>query len=185
MENFLRCHSIPFDDITTEFCTCHVNCAVLACSKFCSDHFIIFCLIPKCNLNGENVSEMPTSSICIFCKEIFLVPHFPITVPAHSPASCYCAVIVSSGYICFEIITAQVTQVIQLNILLVNCMPSGSFNGKLRPWAWSAPIQVSLQQKMTRELWKSFLNCLEDVMKPHQLFWIIQSYQWKHIWALC
>ena len=124
---------------------------------------------------------MPTSSISIFFKQLFLVPHFPITVPAHSPASCYCAVIVSSGYICFEIITAQVTQVIQLNIFLVNCMPSGSFNGKLRPWAWNDSIQVSLQQKGTGDFLeifsKLFGRCHEIISAIlNYTIWSIETY---------
>ena len=34
------CNSAPDDQIASNFCTCHNSTAVVACAKFCSNHFI-------------------------------------------------------------------------------------------------------------------------------------------------
>ena len=53
MANSFCCNSYLDDDITTNSSTCHDSCAVVACAKICSDHFIRN-WIKNVNNDGKN-----------------------------------------------------------------------------------------------------------------------------------
>ena len=72
-----------FANVMTTVLTWHV-------SEFCSDHFIIFLMMPKCNLNGKTLLKCPPvpfqyfASQCSWCHIFQLqslpIPQHPVTV---------------------------------------------------------------------------------------------------------
>ena len=43
------CNSLPGQQIATNFSTCHDSSAVVACAKFCSNHFTSICMRANCD----------------------------------------------------------------------------------------------------------------------------------------